>query len=224
MSMETGSLWLTRPADIHTHLACAAAERRPVTIVGGGLQADGIFQAPEISGPTFQPDMRTLVPTPRLGATVKAEYTARNDAFSFFTRLITVDSRGRWLLQAPMAVERCDRRTATRHVVVGVSGFCFSLAAHSGQPLLGLYDISNQGVAFVADIRRHVFHQDERVVGVLHTPGEMPLEAEVEVRHCRDYPRQPNLRIYGTRFVGMSSDFQTMLTEFVQTWRRPTPL
>ena len=224
--METlpGSLWLTRPGDIQTHLACAAAERRPVTIIGGGLHADGVFQAPEVSGPTFQPDTRTMVPAPRIGATVKAEYCARTDAYSFFTRLITVDARGRWLLQAPMAVERCERRTANRHVVVGVSGFCFRLVTQSGQPLLGLYDLSDQGIAIVADSRRHVFHVDERIFGVLHTPGEMPLEAEVEVRHCRAYPRQPHLRIYGTRFVGLNSEVQASLSEFVMSWRRPTPL
>jgi hypothetical protein len=220
MNTEPGSLWLTRPSDINSHLACAAAERRVVTIVGGGSNAEGFFQAPEVSGPTFQPDARRMTTAPRIGATVKAEYCAHTDAFSFFTRIVTVDARGRWLLQAPMAVERCDRRGATRHVVVGVSGFCFRLVTHTGQPFLGLYDVSDQGLAFVADSRRHVFSQDERIVGVLHMPGEMPLNVSVEVRHGRDYPRQPNLRIYGTRFVDLNADIQAALSEFVMTWRR----
>jgi hypothetical protein len=221
MDTDLGSLWLTRPSDIHSHLACAAAERRPVTLVGGGSNAQGVFQAPELSGPLFQPDTRGVVLPPWVGATVRAEYFALTDAYSFFTRLITVDPRGRWLLQSPIAVERCDRRAARRHVVVGVSGFCFRLATHSGQPLLGLYDVSDQGMAFVADSRRLVFHHEERIFGVLHLPGEMPLEVHVEVRHSRDYPRQPHLRIYGTRFVNLEAGIQAALSEFVTTWRSP---
>ncbi len=223
MDTDTGNLWLTRPSDIHSHLACAAGERRSVTIIGGGGTAEGIFHPPEVSGPTFQPDNRIKVIPPRLGASVKAEYCARTDAYSFFTRLITVDARGRWLLQSPMAVERCDRRVGTRHVVAGVSGFCFRLSTHPGQPLLGLYDISDQGMALVADTRRHVFHQDERVVGTLHMPGVLPLELVLEVRHGRNYPRQPNLRVYGTRFADVNPEIQTKLSEFVRNWRRATP-
>lgn len=218
-----GSLWLTRPTDIATHLACAAAERRPVTLSAAGLTAHGLFSQPERSGPLFVPDTQAPAPMPRVGVTVKAEYYARSDAFSFFSRLVGVDANGRWVLQSPLAVERCDRRTSTRHVVVGVSGFCFRLATLPGQPLLGLYDISELGAAIVADPRRHVFHFEERVAGQLHLPGEAPLEVTLQVRHSRDFPRQANLRIYGTQFVDLQPGVDFALQDFLRHWRRQGP-
>ncbi len=217
---DVGSLWLTRPNDIATHLACAAAEKRPVTLTGAGMAAHGQFAAPDRTGPLFLPDPRAGLPMPRVGATVKAEYFARSDAFSFYSRLISVDPTGRWVLQSPLAVERCDRRLTTRHVVVGVSGFCVRLTAVPGQPLLGLYDISDMGAAFVADPRRHTFHQEEQVPSVLNLPGETPIEVTLEVRHARDFPRQQNLRIYGTRFMDIRGDGREVLNEFLAHWRR----
>ena len=219
-STTVGSLWLTRPNDIATHLACAAAERRPVTLSGAGVTAHGLFSQPEPAGPLFVPDTRAPVGPSRVGITVKAEYYARSDAFSFFSRLVSVDETGRWVLQSPLAVERCDRRTSTRHVVVGVSGFCFRLSALPGQPLLGLYDISELGAAIVADPRRHVFHFEERVAGQLHLPGESPIEVSLQIRHARDFPRQSNLRIYGTQFVDLAPVADEAVSEFLRTWRR----
>lgn len=217
---DVGSLWLTRPNDIAVHLACAAAEKRPVTLTGAGLAAHGLFASPERGGPLFLPDGKGVTALPRLGATVKAEYYARSDAFSFFSRLVSVDRDGRWVLQSPLAVERCDRRVTTRHVVVGVSGFCLRLTGVPAQPLLGLYDVSELGAAFVADPRRHTFHFEERVPGVLHLPGETPLDVELEVRHARDFPRQANLRIYGTRFISIRDPGTEVLREFLSHWRR----
>lgn len=217
---EIGSLWLTKPRDIAAHLACAVGEHRPVCLSGPGLSASGSFEPGPSEWPLFVPDPRRPTPLPRIGATVRAEYQTRSDSFSFFSRLVSVDSGGRWVLQPPLAVERSDRRAASRHVVVGVSGFCFRLAMVPGQPLLGLYDISNLGCAFVADRRRHTFGVDEHVVGQLHVPGEVPLSVEVEVRHSRDYPRQPSLRVYGCRFVTMPQDHEAMLNEFLVHWHR----
>ncbi len=219
---DVGSLWLTRPGDIATHLACAAAERRPVTVSGAGVTAHGLFTHPDRSGPLFVPDTSRGVPLPRVGITVKAEYFARTDAFSFFSRLVSVDENGRWVLQSPLAVERCDRRTTTRHVVVGVSGFCFRLTTLPGQPLLGLYDVSELGAAIVADPRRHIFHFEERIVGQLHLPGEVPLEVTLQIRHARDFPRQANLRIYGTQFVDVLPETESALRGFLRHWRRTT--
>ena len=215
---ENGSLWLTRPSDIAIHLACAAAEKRPVMLTGTGLAANGLFSAPERSGPLFSPDPKRPAPLPRVGATVKAEYFARCDAFSFFSRLVSVDPGGRWVLQSPLAVERCDRRVHTRRLVVGVSGFCLRLCKHPGQPLLGLYDLSELGAAFVADPRRHVFHQEEIVECGLHLPGEAPMEVKLEIRHSRQFPRQSNLRIYGTRFVDPTPAVETELSAFLGGW------
>ncbi len=217
---EVGSLWLTRPQDISTHLAYAASEQRPVVVSGAGISARGAFAAKGSEWPLFIPDPRAPVPLPRLGATVKCDYFARNDAFSFFTRLVSLDAQGRWVLQSPLAVERCDRRAASRHLVVGVSGFCFRLADVAGQPLLGLYDISSVGVAFVSDPRRHAFEFEQRVVGQVHMPGEIPLAVELEIRHSRDYPRQPNLKIYGTQIVQISKEHELLLTEFLTHWHR----
>lgn len=215
---ENGSVWLTRPADITTHLACAAAEMRTVTVTGSGLAANGLFAAQASSGPLFSPDPKRPTPLPRVGATVKAEYFAHRDAFSFFSRLVAVDAAGRWVLQSPIAVERCDRRIATRRVVVHVSGFCLRLTCHSGQPLLGLYDVSALGVSFVSDPRRHLFHQEERVDCTLHLPGEAPLEIRLEIRHSREFPRQSNLRIYGTCFVDPAPEVQAELSAFLAGW------
>ncbi|GDX79738.1 hypothetical protein LBMAG42_15490 [Deltaproteobacteria bacterium] len=215
---EAGSLWLTRPTDIAVHLACAAADKRPVTLTAAGVNAQGVFSPPDRSGPMFVPDPRGPLSMPRVGATVKAEYFARTDAFSFFSRLVSVDANGRWVLQSPLAVERCDRRLTARHIVVGVSGFCFRLSSVPGQPLLGLYDIAEAGAAFVADPRRHTFHFEEHVQGTIHMPGESPLSVTLEVRHSRDFPRQNNLRIYGTRFVDMAPAAEATLKEFLAHW------
>ena len=215
---ETASLWLTRPSDIAIHLACAAAEKRPVTLTGSGLAANGLFVVPERSGPLFSPDPKRPMPLRRVGATVKAEYFTRGDAFSFFSRLVSVDTGGRWVLQSPLAVERCDRRISTRRVVVGVSGFCLRLSRHPGQPLLGLYDVSELGAAFVADPRRHLFHQEDIVDCALHLPGETPMEVKLEIRHSREFPRQSNLRIYGTRFVDPNPLVEAELSAFLSGW------
>jgi hypothetical protein len=48
----------------------------------------------------------------------------------------------------------------------------------------------------------------------------MPLDVELEVRDSRDYPRQPHLRIYGTRIVTMSQEHERLLTDFLVHWRR----
>ncbi|MBM4392556.1 MAG: hypothetical protein FJ090_15655, partial [Deltaproteobacteria bacterium] len=194
---EVGSLWLTRPQDIHVHLACAASERRPVVLSGAGVAARGAFAERLDPWPLFIPDPKVPTPLPRIGATVKCDYYARNDAYSFFTRLVSLDPRGSWVLQSPLAVERCDRRVASRHLVMGVSGFCLSLVDQPGHPFLGLYDISSGGVSVVADPRRHHFEVEDRLNGQVHMPGEIPLAVELEVRHSRDFPRQSNLRIYG---------------------------
>ncbi len=217
---EVGSLWLTRPQDINVHLACAASERRPVLLSGAGIAARGAFAERVDAWPLFIPDPKAPTPLPRLGATVKCDYYARNDAYSFFTRLVSLDPQGRWVLQSPLAVERCDRRAASRHLVVGVSGFCFRLSDLAGQPLLGLYDISSAGVSFVADPRRHRFEFEEHVIGQVHMPGEIPLTVELEVRHSRDFPRQPNLRIYGTQITQISKDHEHLLAEFLTHWHR----
>ena len=217
---DVGSLWLTKPQDIAMHLACAAGEHRTVKLSGPGLAAMGSFQQGAREWPLFAPDPRMPTPLPRVGVTVRAEYHTRADSFTFFSRLVSVDSKGRWVLQQPMAVERCDRRAASRHMVVGVSGFCFRLTQTSGQPLLGLYDISTLGCAFVADSRRHGFSVDEHVLGQLHVPGEIPLPVEIEVRHMRDYPRQANLKIFGSRFVTMHPEHERMLAEFLMHWHR----
>lgn len=221
---DVGSLWLTRPTDIAIHLACAVAEKRPVTLTGQGMAAHGLFAVAERGTPLFQPDPKGGTALPRVGATVKAEYYARTDAFNFFSRLVSVDNEGRWVLQAPLAVERCDRRLTKRFVVVGVSGFCMRLTEVPGQPLLGLYDISDTGVAFVADPRRHVFFQDQQVRGLLHLPGETPLEVTLEVRHSRDFPRQSNLRVYGTQFVAVKEPGKELLHEFLTHWRRASAM
>lgn len=217
---DVGSLWLTKPSDIAMHLECAAGEKRSVKLSGPGVAAMGSFHSGPTEWPLFAPDPRMPTPLPRLGATVRAEYQTRADSFSFFSRLVSVDARGRWVLQQPLAVERCDRRAASRHIVVGVSGFCFRLAEVAGQPLLGLYDVSTLGCAFVADPRRHAFSVEDHVVGQLHVPGEIPFPVEVEVRHARDYPRQSNLKIYGSRFVTMHPEHERMLGEFLLHWHR----
>ena len=217
---DLGSLWLTKPQDISMHLACAVGERRTVKLSGPGVAATGSFQTGARDWPLFAPDPRMPTPLPRLGATIRAEYQTRSDSFSFFSRLVSVDPSGRWVLQQPLAVERCDRRAAARHMVVGVSGFCFRLTQVSGQPLLGLYDISTLGCAFVADPRRHPFAVGEHVVGQLHVPGEIPLPVEMAVRHGRDYPRQANLKIHGCRFATMNPVHEQMLGEFLMHWHR----
>ena len=217
---DPGSLWLTRPQDITAHLACAVQERRPVLLTGPGVSASGSFAVASPEWPLFAPDPSRPLPLPRLGATVRADYHTRSDAFSFFTRLVSVDASGRWVLQQPLAVERCDRRAVSRHLVLGVSGFCFRLTDVAGQPLLGLYDISPVGCAFVADPRRHLFAHEQVVCGQIHMPGEVPVSVELEVRHSRDYPRQPHLRVYGTRILTMSKEDERVLSDFLMHWHR----
>ncbi|MBM4390407.1 MAG: PilZ domain-containing protein [Deltaproteobacteria bacterium] len=95
-----------------------------------------------------------------------------------------------------------------------------SLVDQPGHPFLGLYDISSGGVSVVADPRRHHFEVEDRMNGQVHMPGEIPLAVELEVRHSRDFPRQSNLRIYGTRITQISKEHEHVLAEFLTHWHR----
>lgn len=212
--------WLTRPSDIALHLACAAADKRPVTLTACGVSAQGFFPPPDPAGPVFAPDPCMPLPVPQLGVAVKAEYFARADAFSFLSQLLSIDPAGRWRLRPPLAVERCDRRIWERVTVVGVAGFCFQLVDVLGEPLVALYDLSEEGVALVVDPRRRSFRTDDRVCGNLHLPGTPALEVTLHVRNIRDFPRQPHLCLVGTRFVDLPPGHGPRLRGVLHDWGR----
>lgn len=212
--------WLTRPGDIAVHLACASADKRPVTLTAFGVTAQGFFPPPDPAGPVFAPDSRVLLPNPGPGAAVKVAYFARADAFSFLTQLLCIDLAGRWRLRPPLAVERCDRRIRERVPVVGVAGFCFQLMDVVGEPNVALYDLSDEGIALVFDPRRFCFRVEEYISGNLHFPGSAALDVTLQVRNIRDFPRQPHLSLVGTRFVGLTPEDGARLRGVMSEWGR----
>lgn len=217
---DSGTLWLTRTSDIHTHLLVAASEGRPVQVTGPGFAVSGTFGMPDDGWTVFCPDPTAPIPLPRMGATIKVEYEGGRDSYTFFTCLTSIDGSGRWVFQAPLTVERTDRRMMARYNVYGVNGFCFRVTEWPSQPLLGLHDVSAGGAGIINDPRRHPLQFEQLLEGYMHVPGEDAIPMCVEVRNSRDFPKQAGLRIYGARITGIATVHQQQLVSFLAHWGR----
>lgn len=220
---DPGSLWLTRASEIHAHLVVAAAERCPVSLVGPAIGTVGTFEADDEGWLHFVPDPSLPTPLPRLGATVKASYDQGVIGNSFYTSLISVDRSGRWVLQEPLSIERTDRRIVERFYVAGKPGFCFRVSEWPSQPMLGVHDLSAAGLSILNEPRRHPLQFEQLLEGYLHLPGEAALPMCVEIRNSRDVPRQPGVRVYGSRISGIATVHQQALVAFLAKWGRANP-
>jgi hypothetical protein len=212
---DPGTLWLTRASDIIDHLVYAAATERPVTLSGAGFAVRGTFAAPEGGWALFVPDTSVTIPFPRIAAAVRADYQGDADVYCFYSKLMSVDARGRWVLQAPVTVERNDRRIISRYNVAGISGFCFRVTEWSTQPLLGVYDLSVAGLGIINDPRRLQLEPEQLIEGALHMPGEDPVPMCVEVRNSRDYPRKPGFKVVGARVTAIATVHQSRLAGYL---------
>lgn len=211
--------WLTRPADIAAHLAVVAAEAYPAALSGPGFSTRGQLGAPAGGWVVFVPAPEGLVQFPRIGATVRVEYQGTSDGYTFYSKLVSIDANGSWILHPPLTIERTDRRIVARHLVSGQTGFCARVTEWSEQPLLGIHDISAGGVGMLVDPRRYPVAVGDLLEVVLHLPGETSFPACVEVVNLRPVPRS-HLHVAGTRITAIASEHQARLAEFLAAWSR----
>ena len=214
-------LWLTRPTEIQAHLIYAAAEIPSAIITVGGVQIHGRLSPPDSEGlVAFVVDgnLQGLVKTPENGATVRVEYEGTEDAYSFFTSMSSTDLLKRWVLAAPLTIERTHQRLVARHTVAGQIGFSLRLDGSNDIPFTPLMDISNSGLSFTAGVRDIKLKVGKGLTGTLTVPSITPMSLKMEIRHVRPYSGDKSRNTVGVRFSNMSMAERTALSRALSAW------
>ncbi len=214
--------WIRQPEDVREHLRYAAERIRHAIVTAQGIEILGTLAPPAEDGTVpFQVDGRLaeLVTPPRVGASLRVDYEGERDRFTFYTEMIGQDMLRRWILAAPLTVERTDRRVATRYDVEDDDDFSLVVQHGDTQATVGLIDLSSAGCAFRFDPARLPLEQGARLDGLLGIPGLPPYRLVLEVSNIRPAFGAPHLRIAGCRFVGLASADRMNIAGALSAWR-----
>ena len=127
---DNGPLWLTRAEDVVAHLYFAAAEIGTATLEVGALKVPGSLSFPNSEQRTFSFFSHgevDLEDTPvASGQIVRFDYAQGESTYSFISEVLEISetqTRRRWKIRFPNAIERNERRLVRRHRVMGRTGF-----------------------------------------------------------------------------------------------------
>lgn len=217
-SSASGSLWLSREADVVAHLFFAAAEIGTVLVEIGGEKVKATIDFPRTESRTVKlavTDTEGEVPfRPVEGTVARVTYQRGPASYSWLTNVVEAEGARDWSLAYPTAIERNERRIVTRHRVLGRAGFRLHIDTGDGVVrALPLFDASAAGLGFIhrPDLRSVV--DGARLQGRLVLPDGTAVEVELEVANLRPVPGGGSDRVVGCRFVGLPADNQIRIAK-----------
>jgi hypothetical protein len=207
---ENGPMWLTRSDDVLAHLYFAAAEIGSATMELGALKIPGSLSFPNSEQGSFsffshgevKLDAVTLEP----GAVVRLSYSQGESTYSFISEVSEITSqqtRKRWRIIFPKAIERNEQRLVRRHRVMGRPGFQASVDRLGDRERLPLYDIAAAGLSLVVKAANNL-KVGEEFSATIFVPGCEPLASRIELRNLRPMPGEKQRKLAGCRFTGLS--------------------
>ena len=216
---ENGPMWLTRSEDVIAHLYFAAAEIGSAVLELGSLRIPGSLSFPNSEQGTFsffshgEVDLGTVSIEP--GQAVQLDYSQGESTYSFISEVVAIadhETRRRWRIQFPNAIERNQRRLVRRHRVMGRSGFFVTTDRIGDRQRLALYDIATAGLSVVVKARYNL-KLGEVFAATLHVPGCEPVASQIELRNLRPVPGDKEHKLAGCRFNGISDADRVALAE-----------
>jgi len=205
---DTGPMWLTRDDDVVSHLYFAAAEVGKAIMEVGAVHVPGSLSFPNSEDKTFsffthgEVDLKAM--SVKEGDVVCFRYEQGESTYSFLSEIDEISeqqTRCRWRVCFPRAIERNQRRLVKRHRVLGRPGFHMnSELAGGNRERYELYDVAAAGLSFVMGKTKLPSLGGETGASV-HLPGIEPIALRMEIRNIRPLPGDSNRKLVGCRFT-----------------------
>ena len=220
----SSSQWLSRTEDVTAHLLYAATEIGEAELDGSGGTIRCTFNMP--MNTTSVVSMRMVdddSSRPKAGQVVRVRYSRGNSSYGFLTRISSVANNEQVLLEAPVAIERNERRIVARHQFAqGGGGFRFCPVMGDGRRWsLALSDMSAAGLGFVFDPARMALDEGDSLRGSVQIPGAHAVPVVLEVRNIRDSSTVPGHKIAGCRFARIELSERRRLQRALVSSARP---
>ncbi len=220
----SSSQWLSRTDDVTAHLLYAAAEIGEAEMDGSAGTIRCTFNVP--IAPTSLVSMRLFDEAgsmPKPGQVVRVRYSRGASSYGFLSRISSVTEQQQVILEAPVTIERNERRIVARHQFGrGGGGFRFCPVMDDGRRWsLSLSDMSAAGLGFVFDPERMALEVGDSLRGSVQIPGAHGVPVVLEVRNLRDSPSVPGHKIAGCRFARIELSERRRLQEALVSSARP---
>ena len=205
---ESGPMWLTKDDDVVSHLYFAAAEVGKAVMEIGAVHVPGSLSFPNPEERTFSffthGEVDLNIESIKEGDVVCFRYEQGESTYSFLSEIDDVSeqqTRCRWRVCFPRAIERNQRRLVKRHRVLGRSGFYVN-SDHTGgaRDRFEMYDVAAAGLSFVVGAR-NVPEVGSVISAAVHLPGCEPIAVRMELRNLRPLPGDPSRKLAGFRFT-----------------------
>ena len=209
---ENSPMWLTRSEDVVAHLYFAAAEIGAATMEIGSLRLPGSISFPNTEQKTFsffshgEVELSTVEVAP--GDVARFYYNQGESTYSFISEIVEISdqqTRRRWRINFPNAIERNERRLVRRHRVMARPGFSVTTDRIGDRERLALYDVAAAGLSFVVQAKNNL-KVGEGFAATIHIPGCEPIAAKLELRNLRPLPGDAARKLAGCRFAAITPD------------------
>ncbi len=205
---DTGPMWLTRDDDVVSHLYFAAAEVGKAIMEVGAVHVPGSLSFPNPEEKTFSffthGEVDLNVSNVKEGDVVCFRYEQGESTYSFLSEIDEISeqqTRCRWRVRFPQAIERNQRRLVRRHRVFGRPGFYLNSEISGGlRDRYELYDVAAAGLSFVMSTAKLPAVGGAISISI-HLPGCEPIAMRVEIRNIRPLPGDADRKLVGCRFT-----------------------
>lgn len=209
MVRHTG--WQVDTADVLSHIFYAVGNTDRVLVTWEKGDFSGTLSYPDGDGVFIV--ATGALPALRPGAPICVEYDGPGDTYRFYTEVVELRD-GKIRAQLPYAVERTDRRLTGRVEVPVESGFTFETDEFGEPRTFALRDISVGGVC-LQDNGETPFEMGSLLPGLLHLPGQEPMQVCLELLHMR---LARGSIVIGTRIAAISIRERGRLARFLVGW------
>ena len=205
---DSGPMWLTRDEDVVAHLYFAAAEVGKAIMEVGAVHVPGSLSFPNPEERTFSffthGEVDLKVAKIKEGDVVCFRYGQGESTYSFLSEIDQISeqqTRCRWRVCFPRAIERNQRRLVKRHRVFGRPGFHVnSDHTHESRERYELYDIAAAGLSFIVKAAKSPA-AGEVISASVQLPGCEPIAMQMEIRNIRPLPGDSSRKLVGCRFT-----------------------
>ena len=218
------TVWLTSPEEIEPHLVFLAVEVGVVSVSLEDCVVQGRVLVPTVARfIPFAPDpaYEGVLAPPSAQTSVRMDYQAWDDTYTFHTRIVGLNAQGHWLLMPPRSIERGDRRIVHRHRVAGDKAFELHLEGpwqpRGAQPF-ALYDISTDGIGFLYDPSRHPLDTGEILTGRVSVGDALDMAILLRVAHTRCLKEGAPDWLAGARYLDLGLAHRLELARNVTIW------
>ena len=205
---DSGPMWLTRDDDVVAHLYFAAAEVGNAIMEAGAVHVPGSLSFPNPEERTFsffthgEVDLKST--KIKEGDVVCFRYGQGESTYSFLSEIDEISeqqTRCRWRVCFPRAIERNQRRLVNRHRVFGRPGFHLNSDHTPGsRERYELYDVAAAGLSFIVRAANSPAAGAE-ISASVQLPGCEPIAMQMEIRNIRPLPGDPSRKLVGCRFT-----------------------